>query len=73
MNNYCVALNIKDDILVNCFRNSSFKIYSDISAIKGIELKFGYILTIKFISSSYITINFKSLITNCDFNLSFNT
>ncbi len=73
MNTNCVSLILKDDVLVNCFRSSSCKLFTDVDSIKNIELKFGYTLDITFISNTYITVQFKSLNTNCSFNLPYNT
>lgn len=72
MNTNCVSLIVKDDVCVNCFKSYSYKLFTDVSSINEIELKFGYTLNITFISTTYITIEFQSLNTSCSFNLPYN-
>lgn len=72
MNGICIALLIEDFTCVNCFKGCSTKAITDINSLDDINLKFGYTLSITFISNRYVTISFQSLLTNCNFNLPYN-
>ncbi|MEG0073958.1 MAG: hypothetical protein RR922_04290 [Clostridia bacterium] len=58
MNNICISLSIKENINANCFCTSRAKVFTDISNLGAINLKFGYVLLVTFVSTKHITLRF---------------